>query len=142
MINKTRFFNQEERKWVVVDAKDKVLGRLSSRIAIILQGKHKPTYSPNSLCGDKVIVINANHIKITGNKREDKIYDKYSGYPGGRKEITLKKLIDKNSKLPLYLAVKGMLPRNWLGKRMLRSLKIYPQEIHEQNAQQPQKIEV
>lgn len=141
-MNKTRFFSQEERKWVVVDAKDKVLGRLSTRIAKILQGKHKPTYSPNSLCGDKVIVINADYIKVTGNKKDDKMYDKYSGYPAGRKAIPLKKLMEKNASLPLYLAVKGMLPRNWLGKRMLRSLKIYPQEIHEQTAQKPRKIEV
>ncbi len=141
-MKKTQFFNNSERKWVLIDAKDKVLGRLSTRIARILQGKTKATYSPNFLCGDKVIVINAKHIKITGNKLEDKNYDKYSGYPGGIKEISMKRMQEKNPSRVLYCAVKGMLPKSLLAKRMIRGLKIYPEDKYEQIAQQPTKIEV
>lgn len=141
-MKKTQFFNKVERKWVLVDAKDKVLGRLSTRIAKILQGKTKATYSPNFLCGDKVIVINAKHIKITGNKLENKNYDRYSGYPGGIKEISLKHLQEKNPSRVLYCAVRGMLPKTLLAKRMIRGLKIYPEEKYEQEAQQPTKVEV
>lgn len=126
---------------MLIDAKNRVLGRLATRIAKILQGKHKPTYSPNFLCGDRVVVINAKYIKVTGKKRE-KIYDKYSGYPGGRKEITFKRLMEKNPSKILYLAVRGMLPKNKLGKSMLRSLKIYPQDKHLHQAQKPKEIEV
>ena len=141
-MKKTQFFNKVERKWVLVDAKDKVLGRLSTRIAKILQGKTKATYSPNFLCGDKVIVINAKHIKITGNKLENKNYDRYSGYPGGIKEISLKRLQEKNPSRVLYCAIRGMLPKTLLAKRMIRGLKIYPEDKHGQEAQQPTKIEV
>lgn len=141
-MRKTKFFNKEERKWLLVDAKDRVLGRLSTRIAKILQGKTKPTYSPNFLCGDRVIVINTKLIKFSGNKRESKIYDKFSGFPSGRKEMTLKVLIEKNPSRALYLAVKGMLPKNNLGARMLKSLKTYPEGIHKQQAQKPQTIGV
>jgi len=141
-VKKTQFFNKVERKWVLVDAKDKVLGRLSTRIAKILQGKTKATYSPNFLCGDKVIVINAKHIKITGNKLENKNYDRYSGYPGGIKEISLKRLQEKNPSRVLYCAIRGMLPKTLLAKRMIRGLKIYPEDKHGQEAQQPTKIEV
>ncbi|MBD3245445.1 MAG: 50S ribosomal protein L13 [Candidatus Omnitrophica bacterium] len=141
-MKKTRFFNSEERKWVVIDARDKVLGRLSCQIARILQGKNKPTYTPNFLCGDKVIVINADHIRVTGNKAQQKVYDKYSGYPSGRKEITYQRLAEKNPTKVLYLAVKRMLPKNWLGKRMARSLKIYPGQTHLHEAQKPENIEV
>ncbi|MCK9614994.1 MAG: 50S ribosomal protein L13 [Candidatus Omnitrophica bacterium] len=141
-MKKTQFFNKVERKWVLIDAKDMVLGRLSTRIAKILQGKTKATYTPNFLCGDKVIVINAKHIKITGNKLENKNYDRYSGYPGGIKEISLKRLQEKNPSRVLYCAVKGMLPRTLLAKRMIRGLKIYAEDKHDQEAQQPVKLEV
>ncbi|MDP2922546.1 MAG: 50S ribosomal protein L13 [Candidatus Omnitrophota bacterium] len=141
-MKKTKFFNHVEQKWVLIDAKDEVLGRLSTRIAKILQGKTKPTYSPNFLCGDKVVVINAKHIKITGNKLENKIYDRYSGYPGGIKEINLKTLQEKNPSRVLYNAIKGMLPKTLLAKRMIRSLKIYPEDKHAQIAQKPIKLEV
>lgn len=138
----TKFFNKEERKWVHIDAKDKVLGRLSTRIARILQGKTKPTYSPNFLCGDRVIVTNAKFIKFSGNKPETKIYDKFTGFHSGRKEMKLKVLIEKNPVRALYLAVRGMLPKSNLGARMLKSLKIYPEESHKQKAQKPQTIGV
>ena len=141
-MKKTQFFNKVERKWVLIDAKDMVLGRLSTRIAKILQGKTKATYSPNFLCGDKVVVINAKHIKITGNKLENKNYDRYSGYPGGIKEISLKRLQEKNPSRVLYCAVRGMLPKTLLAKRMIRGLKIYAEDKHDQEAQQPVKLEV
>jgi len=141
-MEKTNFFNRQERKWVLVDAKDKVLGRLATRIATILQGKNKPTYTPNFLCGDRVVVINARYIKITGNKLKQKFYDKYSGYPSGRKEIALEKLVQKNPTKVLYLAVKGMLPKNLLAKKMMRSLRIYPEGDYPNLAQSPQRIEV
>jgi len=138
----TKFYPRIERRWLLVDARNKTLGRVATRIAKILQGKTKPTYSPNFLCGDYVVVINARYIKVTGRKLEEKIYDKYSGYPGGRKEITLKELMKKNPSKALYLAVKGMLPKNKLRKRMLRALKVYPEDKHPHLAQKPEKIEV
>ncbi len=139
-MKKTKFFNKEERKWVLIDAKDKVLGRMSTRIARILQGKTKPTYTPNFLCGDRVIVTNAKFIKFSANKRENKIYDKFTGYPSGRKEMSLKVLMDKNPTRALYLAVRGMLPKSNLGAQMLKSLKIYPESTHKQTAQKPQTV--
>ncbi len=142
MAKKTRFFNNEERKWVLVDARDKVLGRMATRIARVLQGKHKATYSPNFLCGDMVVVINAKHLKLTAEKSKTKKYDKYSGYPSGRKEITLGALVKKNPTRGLYLAVKGMLPKSNLGARMLKSLKIYPEDTHIHQAQKPQTIDI
>lgn len=141
-MKKSKFFNQEERKWVLVDARDKILGRLASRIARILQGKNKPTYTPNFLCGDRVIIINAKHIRFTGNKYNDKIYDKYSGYPSGRKEMSLKVLMGKSPSRVLRTAVKGMLPKNYLGKMMIRALKVYPEGAHCHEAQKPQTINV
>ncbi len=142
MRKKTKFYPGVEKKWIIIDAKGKVLGRLASSIAKILQGKNKASYSPNFLCGDNVVVINARYVKITGKKLKNKIYDKYSGYPGGRKEITLERLMDKNPTKVIYYAVKGMLPKNLLAKKMLRMLKIYPQEAHLHKAQNPQKVEV
>lgn len=141
-MKKTRFFNKEERKWVLIDAKDRILGRLATRIARILQGKTKPTYTPNFLCGDRVIVINAKFIKLSANKAESKIYDKFTGFHNGRKEISFKVLAAKNPSRALYLAVKGMLPKSNLGALMLKSLKIYPEAEHKQVAQKPQTIGV
>jgi len=141
-MKKTKFFNQVESKWILVDAKDKVLGRLAAQIAKILQGKTKPTYSPNFLCGDHVVVINASLIKCTGNKSEQKMYDRYSGYPGGIRAISLKDLQAKNPSRVIYCAVKGMLPKTMLAKRMIRRLKIYPDDKHQQQAQQPVLLEV
>jgi len=138
----TKFFNNEAREWVLIDAKDKVLGRLSTRIAKILQGKDKPTYTPNALVGDKVIVINADRVRLTGRKVNQKIYDKYTGYPGGRREITYKELREKNPTKVLYESVSGMLPKNWLGKQMKKSLKIYAGEQHDHIAQNPTVKEV
>ena len=131
-----------KREWLLIDAKEKTLGRLASQIAKILQGKHKPTYTPFLLSGDYVVVINARYIRLTGKKMLEKIYDKYSGYPGGRKEISLRELLNKNPSKVLYLAVKGMLPKNRLAKRMLNSLKIYPEDNHPHKAQSPKQIKV
>ncbi len=133
---------QIQRKWYIVDAKDKILGRLATRIALILQGKNKPGYTPFLLTGDYVVVINAEQIKVTGNKMIKKIYDKYSGFPGGRKEISLQRLMEKNPAKVIELAVKGMLPKNNLAKQMLKSLKVYPGEGHPHVAQNPEKIEL
>jgi large subunit ribosomal protein L13 len=138
----TKFYHPQERKWVLIDAKDKTLGRLATRIAKILMGKTKATYTPNALCGDNVVVINAKYVRVTGNKEQDKIYDKYTGYPSGRKEMTLKVLREKQPTKVLYYAVKGMLPKNNLGARMLKTLKIYPENIHQQQAQKPEAITV
>jgi len=132
----------ENRVWYLVDVKDKVLGRVSTRIARILIGKHKPTFTPHLLCGDAVIVINGNQLKITGNKMQDKIYKKYTGYPGGLKEISMEKLQLKKPEKALRLAVKGMLPRSKLGKLMLRNLKIYSDDKHPHVAQGPVRIDL
>ncbi|MCF7907988.1 MAG: 50S ribosomal protein L13 [Candidatus Omnitrophica bacterium] len=141
-MKKTKFFNPKERRWVVIDAKDKVLGRLATRIAIVLQGKNKATYTPNSICGDRVVVINARHARLTANKAETKSYDRYSGYPSGRKDLTLKELMKKNPTRVMYLAVKGMVPKNNRGREMMKSLKIYAEAEHNQQAQKPESINI
>jgi large subunit ribosomal protein L13 len=136
---KTYFATSEntEHKWYVVDASGKVLGRLASQIAKYLRGKHKPEYTPHSDAGDYIIVINASEIKVTGNKAQDKVYYRHSGYPGGLKEITFEKLLDKNPIEVIERAVKGMLPKNPLGRAMLRKLKVYSGAEHPHEAQQP-----
>jgi len=136
----TKFFNNIERKWVLIDAKDKVLGRLSTQIAKILQGKNKPTYTPNFLTGDRVIIVNAKHIRLTANKSDQKIYDKYTGYPSGRKEMSFKVMMEKSPEKALAMAVKGMLPKSNLGVQMFRSLKIYAEDQHTHQAQKPKKV--
>jgi len=132
----------EKPKWVLVDAKDKVLGRLCVQVANILMGKHKAKYTPNAVCGDNVVVINAAQIKVTGKKMDDKTYTRYSGYPSGNKDITLREMAEKNPCKVILHAVKGMVPKNWVGKRSLRGLKIYAGAEHKQVAQKPELIEV
>jgi large subunit ribosomal protein L13 len=139
---KTTFFNKVERKWWIVDAKDKPLGRLSSIISKILTGKHKKEYTPNFDCGDFVIVINADKILLTGKKWKTKIYRWHTGYLGGLKERTALELFSKNPRKLIYLAVKGMLPKNKLRKRRLRRLRIFVGEEHTHHAQNPQKLEI
>ncbi|NLC42743.1 MAG: 50S ribosomal protein L13 [Clostridiales bacterium] len=134
--------NTVERKWYVVDAKGKTLGRLSSEIAKILRGKHKPTYTPHVDTGDFVIVINAEQITVSGNKSEQKLYRSHSNYPGGLKEITFDQLMDKKPTEAIMLAVKGMLPKNSLGRQMLKKLKIYAGSAHNHEAQQPELLEL
>ncbi len=131
-----------ERQWHVVDAQGKTLGRLSSEIARILRGKHKPIYTPHVDCGDYVVVINAEKIWATGRKLDQKIYYRHSGYPGGLKEITLREQLNKFPERVIEHAVKGMLPKNRLGRRMFKKLKVYAGAEHPHAAQQPQPLEL
>ncbi len=141
-MKKTKFFHDQQRDWVVIDAKDKVLGRLATQVAKILQGKNKATYTPNAVVGDKVIIVNAKHIRLTGNKLQGKVYDKYTGYPSGRKEMPFNILAQKNPNRVVRMAIKGMLPRNSLARTMLKSLRIYPERQHDQVSQKPKSIDI
>lgn len=136
---KTYFATNEtvENNWYVVDATDQVLGRLATQIAKYLRGKHKPEFTPHADAGDYIVVINAEKIKVTGKKEQDKIYYSHSGYPGGLKEITFEKLHEKDPIRIIELAVKGMMPKNPLGRAMLRKLKVYVGAEHPHTAQQP-----
>ena len=127
-----------ERKWLVIDAEGKTLGRLATEVAKLLRGKHKPTYTPFLDTGDNVIVINASKVVLTGKKLDDKIYRHHSGFPGGMKEIDYRSLIAKNPEKAVELAVKGMLPKNSLGRQMFRKLHVYAGPEHEQAAQKPE----
>ena len=131
-----------ERKWYVVDAADHTLGRLSSEIASILRGKNKPTYTPSMDTGDYVIVINAEKIKVTGKKLEQKIYYRHSDYVGGMKETTLKELLAKKPEDVIKFAVKGMLPKGPLGRQMLTKLHVYAGPEHDNAAQKPEVLEI
>lgn len=131
-----------ERKWYVVDATDKTLGRLSTKIATILRGKHKPIYTPHVDTGDYVIVINAEKIKVTGNKETQKLYRWHSGYMGGLKEKTYKEMQEKKPEEIIRLAVKGMLPKNSLGRVMFKKLKVYAGPEHNQKAQKPETLDL
>ena len=127
-----------ERKWYVVDAADYTLGRLASQVAAVLRGKNKPTYTPFLDCGDNVIVINAEKIKVTGKKLDQKIYYNHSDYVGGMKETTLKEMMEKHPERVIELAVKGMLPKGPLGRQMYTKLHVYAGPDHEQAAQKPE----
>ena len=129
-----------ERKWFVVDASQYTLGRLSSQVAAVLRGKHKPTYTPNIDTGDYVIVINADKIKVTGKKMDQKIYYSHSDYVGGMKETTLKEMMAKKPERVIELAVKGMLPKGPLGREMITKLHVYAGPEHKQQAQQPKEL--
>ncbi|MCD6540841.1 50S ribosomal protein L13 [Candidatus Bipolaricaulota bacterium] len=128
------------REWYVVDATDQPLGRLASKIALILQGKHKPTYTPHFDVGDYVIVVNAEKVKLTGKKWEQKLYRHHTGYVGHLVEIPYEELVKKHPDWPIRLAVKRMLPKNNLGRRMLRKLKIYAGPDHPHKAQKPKPL--
>lgn len=128
------------REWLLVDAKGQVLGRLASRIALVLRGKHKVTFTPFLDVGDFVVVVNASHIAVTGQKRVQKIYERYSGYPGGRTTRTLGQVLETSPTRVLREAVKGMMPDGPLGRRMLGKLKIYAGAEHPHAAQQPKAI--
>jgi len=131
-----------KREWCVVDATDKTLGRLATELAHRLRGKHKPEYTPNMDTGDHMVVINAEKIKVTGNKLEDKMYHRYTGYIGNLKSINLGKLLDKHPERAIQYAVKGMLPRNPLGRAMYRKLHVYAGPEHPHQAQQPTQLEL
>ena len=130
------------RDWHVVDATDKILGRLASQLAHRLRGKHKPEFTPHVDTGDHIIVVNAEKIAVTGKKLEDKIYHHHTGYPGGLKSISFEKLLDKAPERVIQGAVKGMLPRNPLGRAMFRKLKVYAGNEHPHAAQQPQVLNI
>ena len=131
-----------ERKWYVIDAEGQTLGRLSSEIAKILRGKNKPTFTPFIDTGDNVIVVNAEKVKVTGKKLEQKIYYKHSDYPGGMRETTLKEMLDKKPTDVITLAVKGMLPKGPLGRSMIEKLHVYAGAEHPHAAQKPEALEI
>ncbi len=131
-----------ERRWWVVDAEDKVLGRLASEIAQILRGKHKPMFTPHLDTGDFVVVVNAEKVRLTGNKAESKTYFRHTGYMGGEKLIPFRRMMEKHPERVIELAVKGMLPKNNLGRLMRRKLKVYAGPEHPHAGQQPQPLEI
>lgn len=131
-----------EKNWVIVDAEGKVLGRLTSEIAKIIRGKNKPSYSPHVDCGDNVIVINSDKVKMTGKKWDDKDLISHTGYPGGQRIITPRQLKAKSSTLLVERAVRGMLPKNRLGRALFNNLYVYPGTEHPHQAQQPKEIEL
>jgi large subunit ribosomal protein L13 len=133
---------EHERGWYVVDAEGKTLGRLATQIANVLRGKHKPTYTPHVDVGDFVIVVNAEKVAVTGDKREKKLYWRHSGYPGGIRSRTLGDLLEKRPEEVIRKAVKGMLPRNRLARQQLRKLKVYAGPEHPHQAQKPQQLEI
>jgi large subunit ribosomal protein L13 len=130
------------KEWVVVDATDMVIGRLSSRVAKLLRGKHKPNFTPHLDCGDNVIVINAEKVKLTGKKWSDRVMFSHSGYPGGQKETTPAEMFAKDPARLVQHAVKGMLPKNKLGRKLLRNLYVYVGSEHKQEAQKPKVIDI
>lgn len=134
--------HEVERKWYLVDATDKTLGRLSSKIASVLRGKHKPIFTPHVDCGDYVVVINAEKVKVTGKKLEDKEYKRHSGYPSGLKTVTLEKMLEEKPENVMVHAVKGMLPKGKLGRQMLKKLRVYKGAEHGHSAQKPEKLEI
>jgi large subunit ribosomal protein L13 len=131
-----------KRDWFVVDATDKTLGRLSTEIARRLRGKHKPEYTPHVDTGDYIVVINAEKVKVTGNKEQDKMYHHHTGYVGHLKSVNLSKLRETHPERILQTAVKGMLPKNALGRAMFKKLKVYAGDKHDHAAQQPQALEI
>ena len=126
--------------WYVIDAADKTLGRLATDIAVRLRGKHKPEFTPHVDTGDYIVVVNAEKVRVTGNKTRDKTYYRYSGYPGGMKSISFEEMISKTPERVIQLAVKGMMPRNRLSRSMLTKLKIYAGAEHPHAAQQPKQL--
>ena len=141
---KTISANKEtvRKEWFVVDAKDEVLGRLASKVAIVLRGKHKPSFTPNVDCGDNVIVINAEKVKLTGNKMTDKQYVRHSGYPGGQRHESPEHLMNKKPEAVLEKAIRGMLPKSRLGSELFRNLYVVVGETHNHEAQQPKNLDL
>jgi len=123
--------------WVLVDAEGQTLGRLASKVAVLLRGKHKPNFTPHVDCGDNVVIINASKVNLTGNKWEDKTYIRYTGYPGGQRSLSANQLFKKNPSTIIEKSVKGMLPKNKLGSELFRNLYVYNDSNHNQDAQKP-----
>ena len=138
----TYFPKETDNDWVVVDAEGQTVGRLATRIAQVLRGKHKPTFTPNMACGDFVIVVNADKVVFSGSKLDQKIYTRYSGYQGGLKEIPARDMLAKHPERVIERAVWGMLPKNRLGRKLIRRLKVYAGAQHPHHAQQPTPLEV
>jgi large subunit ribosomal protein L13 len=132
--------NTVNKEWIVVDAEGEILGRLASEIAKVIRGKHKPTFTPHVDCGDNVIVINADKIKMTGNKLSDKTYVRYTGYPGGQRFVSPKELMAKHPERIIEKAVRGMLPKNRLGRQLYRNLFVYAGGEHKHEAQNPKPV--
>jgi len=139
---KTYFPKTPENGWVVVDAEGQTVGRLATRLATLLRGKHKPDFTPNQLGGDFVVVVNADKVVFTGKKLDQKVYTRYSGYQGGLKKTTARTTLNKHPERVLEHAVWGMLPKNHLGRRMIRRLKVYAGSTHPHSAQQPKEVEL
>lgn len=130
------------KEWVVIDATDLVLGRLASRVALILRGKNKPNFTPHMDCGDNVIIVNADKVKLTGNKLTDRVYVRHTGYPGGQRTTTPKELLKKRPTELVRRAVKGMLPKNRLGAKLINNLYLYQGSEHPHQAQKPKTIKL
>ncbi|MCP9764835.1 50S ribosomal protein L13 [Lacihabitans soyangensis] len=131
-----------EKKWVVIDASNQILGRLSSQIVNILRGKNKPSFTPHVECGDNVIVINAEKVRLTGKKMTDKVYTRHTGHPGGQRFATPRELMAKDGRKVVEMAIKGMLPKNRLGSKLYTNLYVYEGAEHPHQAQQPTTIEI
>lgn len=131
-----------KRQWYIIDAKDKILGRLAAKAASVLRGKHKPIYSPSLDAGDGVIVINASKVRVTGRKLKQKVYRRYSGYPGGLREVTLEKMLANKPATVIQLAVKRMLPSGPLGRDIVKKLRVYADDKYAQKGQNPLPLEV
>lgn len=131
-----------QKEWFVVDAEGKTLGRLATQIARVLMGKHKPAYSPHLDTGDYVVVVNADKVQVTGRKLDQKMYHRYSGYPGGLKSVTLRGQLEKHPDRVIRAAVRGMLPKNRLGRAMLKKLKVYASPEHPHDAQKPKMLDL
>jgi large subunit ribosomal protein L13 len=131
-----------DKKWVLVDAEDIALGRLASNIATILRGKNKPTFTPHMDTGDNVVVINAEKVKLTGNKWQDKTYFRHTGYPGGERFTTAEEMLEKDPTFIIKNAVKGMLPKNKLGRKLLTNIRVFAGPVHNLTAQKPEKVEL
>jgi len=131
-----------KKEWVVIDATDEVLGRLASKVAKLLRGKYKPSFTPHTDCGDNVIIINAEKVRLTGKKLTDKVYVRHTGYPGGQRFTTPKELLSKKPNAVLEIAVRGMLPKTRLGRELFRNLFVYAGGEHPHQAQQPKEIKI
>jgi large subunit ribosomal protein L13 len=131
-----------EKNWVLVDAEDQALGRVASKVASLLRGKHKPNFAPHMDTGDNVIVINASKVTLSGNKLQQKEYFRYTGHPGGERFTSAEEMLDHNPTVVIEKAVQGMLPKNKLGNKLMTNIRVYAGPVHEQEAQQPEKIEL
>jgi large subunit ribosomal protein L13 len=134
--------NTVQKEWVIVDAADQILGRLASRVAMILRGKHKPSFTPHVDCGDNVIIINAEKVKLTGDKLTKREYVRHTGYPGGQRTETVENLLKRRPEAVIERSVKGMLPKNRLGSALFRNLYVYAGDVHPHEAQQAKKIDL